>query len=243
MPIKLRLATFNIENLFTRFDFSAFLDGPTSRAARYLDPVVQFLGQYGDGDLTQFNDFRSLVRTASISQDDDKRQHTALALAALDADVVCLQEVDGYDALQRFLKAYYAKLGEKTYRHVVLHEANDPRGIDVAVVAQDDWPIYTRSHADLTPAWIDNEPTGEALLERFPLARRRAGQLRGKRIFRRDCLEVQLTKAPVTVFNCHFKSMGGGRDDTMGMRQLEALTVREIINRRFEDPSTALWAV
>lgn len=29
----------------------------------------------------------------------------------------------------------------------------------------------------------------------------------------------------------------------MGMRQLEALTVREIINRRFEDPSTALWAV
>ena len=243
MPVKLRLATFNIENLFTRHDFKAFLRGPNSREARYLTPVVQFFAEYGNGDLSQFDDFRRLVETASVAQDDDKRQHTALALAELDADVVALQEVDSHNALERFLQAYYAKLGEKPYRHVVLHEGNDPRGIDVAVMAHADWPFYTRSHADLTPAWVDDTDSGEALLSQFPKAKTRAGEMRGQRIFRRDCLEVMLTKAPVSVFNCHFKSMGGGRDASMGMRQLEAITVREIITRRFDDPAAALWCI
>ncbi len=245
MPVKLRLATFNIENLFTRHDFNAFLKGPNSREARYLAPIVKFMAEYGDGDIRDFEDFRQLVKVAAISQDDDKRQHTALALAALNADVVALQEVDSFDALRRFLSAYYAKTGETNYRHVVLHEGNDPRGIDVATISQSDWPVYSRSHADLTPAWIDNTATGEALLDEFPLAKTRAGQLSGKRIFRRDCVETVLTKTEqeVSIFNCHFKSMGGGRSKSMGMRQLEAITVREIINRKYDDPASALWAV
>ncbi len=243
MPVKLRLATFNIENLFTRHDFNAFLKGPRSREARYLAPIAQFFANYGDGDLTDFGDFKQLIQTASVAQDDDKRQHTALALAQLNADVVAFQEVDSFDALKRFLSAYYGKLGEKPYRHVALHEGNDMRGIDVAVAAHDDWPFYTRSHADLTPSWVDNTASGEALLDQFPKAKSKASKLARKRIFRRDCLEIVLTKAPVTVFNCHFKSMGGGRDDSMGMRQLEAITVREIINRKFDNPADALWCV
>jgi endonuclease/exonuclease/phosphatase family metal-dependent hydrolase len=243
MPIKLRLATFNIENLFARQDFNAFLWGPDSRSARNLDPIVQFLGRFGDGDLSRFEEFRSLVSAATVAQDDDKRQHTALALTALGADVVALQEVDSHDALRRFLLAYVAKTGTTPFRHAVLHEGNDPRGIDVAVVTQADWPIYTRSHADLTPAWLDDKPSGVALLDKYPRAKAKAKELARQRIFRRDCLEVQLAKAPVTVFNCHFKSMSDGRDETMGMRQLEAITVREIITRRFDDPATALWCV
>lgn len=245
MPHKLRLATFNIENLFTRLDFNSFLKGPKSREARYLDPIVQFLANYGDGDLTGFDDFRELVRVATISQDDDKRQHTALALAELDADVVALQEVDSFDALRRFMSSYYAKLGKSNFRHLVLHEGNDMRGIDVAVMSQSDWPLYTRSHADLTPAWVDNTPTGVALLDEFEEAKKKRNALGNKRIFRRDCVEVVLTKAveDVHVFNCHFKSMGGGRGKSLGMRQLEAITVREIIQRKFADPAAALWAV
>lgn len=243
MPVTLRLATFNIENLFTRHDYNAFSEGPNSRDARYLAPIVQFLAEYGDGDLKDFEDFRQLVRTATISQDDDKRQHTALALAQLNADVVAFQEVDSFRALERFMAAYYAKLGEKGYRHIVLHEGNDMRGIDVAIASHADWPMYTRSHADLTPAWIDDTQTGLDLLEQFPQANTKAKSLRGRRVFRRDCVEAVLSKAPVTVFNCHFKSMGGGRDESLGMRQLEAITVREIINRKYEDPSAALWCV
>lgn len=243
MPVKFRIATFNIENLFTRNDFNAFIKGPDSREARYLDPIAQFLADYGDGDLKSFDDFRQLVRTATIAQDDDKRQHTALALAALDADVVAFQEVDSFQALERFMAAYYAKLGEKPYRHLVLHEGNDFRGIDVAIGSHADWPMYTRSHADLTPAWLDDTATGAALLEEYSKAKTKAKNLKGRRIFRRDCVEAVFDKAPVAVFNCHFKSMGGGRSETMGMRQLEAITVREIITRKYDDPASALWCV
>lgn len=245
MPVKLRLATFNIENLFTRHDFNAFLKGPNSREANYLAPIVKFMANFGNADLSEFEEFRQLVEVAAISQDDDKRQHTALALAALNADVVALQEVDSFDALRRFLSAYYAKTGAANFRHVVLHEGNDPRGIDVAMMSQPDWPLYTRSHADLTPSWLDNEQSGIDLLDQFPKAKTKAGNLNRRRIFRRDCVETVLTKAPVTLFNCHFKSMGGGRDKSMGMRQLEAITVREIITRKFEgsDPANELWAV
>ena len=243
MSRKLRVATFNIENLFTRHDFNAFLRGPDSREARYLPPIVQFLAEYGDGDLSRFDNFRRLIETASVAQDDDKRQHTALAIGELEADVVALQEVDSHGALERFLSAYYAKLGEERYRHVVTHEGNDPRGIDVAVMAHADWPLYTRSHADLTPAWVDDTETGQALLDVYPKAKTQARQLKRKRVFRRDCLEVELAKAEVSLFNCHFKSMSGGREKSLGMRQLEAITVREIITRKFADPAAALWCV
>ena len=118
-----------------------FLKARAAAEARYLAPIAQFFANYGDGDLTDFGDFKQLIQTASIAQDDDKRQHTALALAQLNADVVAFQEVDSFDALKRFLSAYYGKLGEKPYRHVALHEGNDMRGIDVAVAAHDDWPF------------------------------------------------------------------------------------------------------
>ena len=78
--------------------------------------------------------------------------------------------------LKRFLSAYYGKLGEKPYRHVALHEGNDMRGIDVAVAAHDDWPFYTRSHADLTPSWVDNTASGEALLDQFPKSQKQSVQ-------------------------------------------------------------------
>ncbi len=78
--------------------------------------------------------------------------------------MVAFQDVDNFGALERFLSAYYAKLGEKGYGHAVLHEGNDMRGIDVAIATHADWPIYTRSHVDLTPAWLDDTESGVGLL-------------------------------------------------------------------------------
>lgn len=245
MATRLRLATFNLENLFTRHDFRGFTD---SRSARYLDPIVQFLGNYGDGDLSQFGEFKRLVQAAAIAQEDDKRQHTALAIAEADADIYGLQEVDNVDALQRFFDAYVKKIGVDSYPQFVLHEGNDPRGIDVAAIARDIRPIVTRSHAHLSGAWVDDTQTGMDLLAKYPRAEAARDKLRG-RIFRRDCLEIEVRsekepqKTLATVFVCHFKSMSGGRSESMGMRQLEAITVRELITRKFGDPATANWVV
>ena len=236
--MRLRVCSFNVENLFTRFDFAGFTD---PRAARYLPPIVRFLGDFGDGDLSKFPEFRDLMRSASAAQADDHRQHTALAVAQADADIYCLQEVDSHDALDRFMAFYVAKIGVDPYPNLILLDGNDPRGIDVAAVTRDIRPAYARSHAAITPGWIDDTASGRALLERYPRAR----EARGGRVFRRDALELEVVVGDrrVTLVNCHFKSMGGGRTASIGTRQLEALTVREILARKFPDPAAALWAV
>ena len=239
--MRLRVCTFNIENLFTRFQFTGFSD---DRAAGYLPPIVQFLGDYGDGDLSKFDDFKRLVETAAIAQDDDHRQHTALAFGAADADVYCLQEVDSIDALRRFMFAYVRKITKDKYPTVILQEGNDPRGIDVACVTRDIRPAYARSHATLTVGNIKNKPDVQALLSIHEPAKKKADDLSGP-IFRRDCLELEVAVGDtrVTLMNCHFKSMGGRSKNKVGMRQLEAVAVRHLINEKFDDPATALWAV
>ena len=61
------------------------------------------------------------------------------------------------------------------------------------------------------------------------------------RIFRRDCLEIDIRIGgrPLTLYLVHFKSMGSprngltGRDATMPIRMAEAQAVRRIIEERF----------
>ncbi|MEL7012326.1 MAG: hypothetical protein AAFO72_03495, partial [Pseudomonadota bacterium] len=179
--MKFRLCTFNVENLFTRLDFSAFTD---DYAANYLPPAVQFFGQFGTGDLSSFDDFKRVLETATISQEDDRRQQTALAMRAADAHVYCLQEVDSFDAMTRFLDAYVKKTMGEMFHNRVLHEGNDIRGIDVAAISEKKFPFYSRSHAALTGSAIDDTPTGQALLDAFPIAKTRANSLKSQRFFR-----------------------------------------------------------
>jgi endonuclease/exonuclease/phosphatase family metal-dependent hydrolase len=127
----------------------------------------------------------------------------------------------------------------------VLHEGNDRRGIDVAAVARDIRPVMSRSHARITGAWVGATASGKELLAAYPKAAKKQKELRSRRVFRRDSLELEtrLKDKTVTIFVCHFKSMGGGRAESMGMRQLEAIAVRELIHRKFDDPANALWVV
>lgn len=241
--MKLKIATFNVENLFTRFNFEAFVN---ERSRGYLPQAVQFFHDFDDGNIESFNKFKGLVETTEVIQTDEKRQHTALALVDADADIVCLQEVDGIGALRKFQEVYLSKTLTTDYYQAALHEGNDPRGIDNAVLAVEkvgsqDLLIYTRSNAHMRVSQMKDLPD---LVTRFPLIKKEVSD-KGRRIFARDCLEVDVHAGgkSLTLFVCHFKSMSGGREETIGRRQLEALAVRQIIERRFPDPAQSNWLV
>ena len=92
--MSVRLGTFNIENLLSRFDFSGFRNElRQDRALRLFD-------------IRSEAEFQRLEEARLIASTDDTRQLTALAIAEMDADILCLQEVDNIEALIVFVYGY-----------------------------------------------------------------------------------------------------------------------------------------
>lgn len=223
--MSVRLATFNVENLITRFDFSGFHNQLRQ------DRVLRLY------DVTSKEAYQQMEQARVIAATDDTRQLSALAIADTDADILCLQEIDNMPALQAFEYGYLFRMVGHGYRQKYLVEGNDSRGIDVAVLMREKTrngePIELvdiRSHAMLT--YGDLDLFDETL----------AGKANSyDKIFKRDCLELDLKIGgkPLTLYVVHFKSMGNAREPgdgrliTMPIRQAEARAVRRIIEKRF----------
>ncbi len=107
----MRLATFNVENLYARYNFRRGFNSMDSN---------QFLT----------NDLAFTI------QDTTAKQVTAQAISEVDADVIALQEVDNLKVLDRFASKY---LDSMQYKHKILIDAYDPRHIDVALASR--YPI------------------------------------------------------------------------------------------------------
>lgn len=225
VPMSIRIATFNIENLIARFDFTGYRNQLKS------DRVLKLF------DIKSEADYQRLEAARIVSSTDDTRQLSALAIADTDADILCLQEVDNIEALKAFEYGYLFRMVGSGYRQKYLVEGNDSRGIDVAVLMREETrqgqPIELRdvtSHAALTYHDLGLYHSGLG-----PNVRPE------DRIFKRDCLELDLRVGgqPLTVYVVHFKSMTNGRDGsdgrsaTMPIREAEAKAVRHIIENRF----------
>lgn len=220
MPI--RIATFNLENLLQRFNFHAFGQLTVERSLRIL------------GVESEDEDYFALRRSLFVALTDDTRQQTAQAIRDTEADIICLQEVENEDVLDDFHDRFLKKSAGVNYGWRRLVEGNDRRGIDVAVMSKQriEQPV---SHAEHT---FDDFGLFNQQLEDY-------GLNPGDRIFRRDCLEVKtkVENKPLSLFICHFKSMSGGRDKTIPVRQAEAAAVRHIIELAFPNPDEADWVV
>jgi endonuclease/exonuclease/phosphatase family metal-dependent hydrolase len=172
----------------------------------------------------------ALVRAYWNVLNDENRAFTALTIKQGAPDVLCLQEVDSLQALRVFHDHYIRRLARLDYAYQLLIEGNDPRGIDVAVLSQ--LPMQsatTHQHRMVTIAY----PRGNTTEPRY------------ERVFRRDCLEVniQVEDVVLPVFICHFKSMAGGRRETRPVRLAEASAVRHIIESRFAEPARQNWLI
>jgi endonuclease/exonuclease/phosphatase family metal-dependent hydrolase len=226
MPfMTLRIASFNIENLVTRFDFTGFRNQLRS------DRVLKLF------EIRNEADYQRLEAARVVAATDDARQLSALAIADTDADILCLQEVDNMEALKAFEYGYLFRMVGSGYRQKYLVEGNDSRGIDVAVLMREETRDGERievqdvkSHAALTYHDLNLYHPGLG-----------PNIQPHDRIFKRDCLELDLLVGgrALTLYVVHFKSMtngregGDGRASTMPVREAEVKAVRHIIENRF----------
>lgn len=178
----MRVASFNLNNLFSRYDFTAEADSVPGQA-QPGDPPVRIVTEIDPTDpgRVKFRTFKGrLVKGKPAAE----RAVLAARIAALDADVLAVQEVEDVTTLTAFATTELAALG---YHHVVLVEGNDPRLIDVGLLSR--LPIGAVTswrHAVAAPT--DTEP-----------------------VFSRDLLQVEILDAArgrrlLTVFNTHLKS-------------------------------------
>ena len=215
--MSIRIASFNVENLMERFDFAE-----ERKSAKNL--------------LKRATSATSNIRI--IAHEDDARQMTAQAIADCHADLFCLQEVENLRALEAFEEDYLTPMTGLVYPQKVWIEGNDGRGIDVALMARNETRDGEKIQIDKVKSHA-KRTFGELGVHNDAL--KRMGYDADERVFRRDCLEVNLRIGGkrTTIFVCHFKSMGSnregvvGRDYTMPVREAEALGVRRIIEEKF----------
>ncbi len=134
-------------------------------------------------------------------------QNTARVINDVDADVLGVVEAESRPALLRFTKNVMKSIGGDAYDHVMLIDGNDERGIDVAVMTRQDYPIVSIcSHVD------DVDNTGP--------------------VFSRDCAQYSIDTPKgnrlVLLVN-HLKSKGFGSQATSNTkRERQAKRIKEI---------------
>ncbi|GAB4354650.1 MAG: endonuclease/exonuclease/phosphatase family protein [Oricola sp.] len=166
------------------------------------------------------------IRRGDRALDPIDRLLTAAILKRANADVVALQEVFDRETLDHFHDEYLIAEGAAPYPHRVCLPGNDGRGFDVALMSRiplDD--IKSHAAATVRDLGIENPP----------------GRDPHEPVFRRDCLSARA--GALTLYVCHFKAPYPDPHGAWSVRRLEALAVRRLIERSFNDPAAAYWLV
>lgn len=124
----IRVATFNLNNLFSRYNFRAEIDESPAGDAGGI--TLTF-------DQDQFDVRTFMGRLVRAKDADDTNEVARRIRDVIDADVLAVQEVEHVEILKLFNREHLQNL----YRHVVLVEGNDQRLIDVGLLSK--YPIGT----------------------------------------------------------------------------------------------------
>ena len=144
--------------------------------------------------------------------DEQAMRNTARVMRDVEADVMGVVEVESRPVLRDFNADVISALGGEAYRHAMVIDGNDTRGIDVGLLTRREFPIgQLRSHVD--------DMMGERDL-----------------IFSRDCAEYEVTTpsgARILLMLNHFKSKGyGSQQSSNDRRRNQAQRVKDIYDER-----------
>ncbi|HEX9811598.1 MAG TPA: endonuclease/exonuclease/phosphatase family protein [Burkholderiales bacterium] len=210
--MKLTVGTFNLNNLFSRYNFQAEIDAIPD--AGTLPIAGAFAYAFGPGDPVKV---RSYMGKLVKAKDDAGTQAITERIQRIDVDVLAVQEVEDIDTLRQFNRE---RLGGM-YPQVLLIEGNDPRLIDVGVLSR--YPIggFTSWQRATHPDAPDDLVFGRDVIEVEIL-----NASRSERLF--------------TLFNTHLKSNyvdfredeATAHDAANERRRRQAETVARIIKAR-----------
>jgi len=135
-------------------------------------------------------------------------RNTARVMSDLEADVLGVVEAESRPVLGAFNGSILPAIGGDAFRHVMVIDGNDERGIDVGLLTRTGYSIGAmRSHVD------DRLPNGQA-------------------VFSRDCPEFEIATpngGRLVVMVNHLKSKGyGGKAKSDAKRQAQAVRIAEI---------------
>lgn len=144
--------------------------------------------------------------------DEVAMRNTARVIRDLKADVLAVVEAESRPVLEQFNQQILKAVGGQPFRHVMVIDGNDSRGIDVGLMTGKDQPIgLMRSHVD------DRDS-------------------KGNDIFSRDCPEyaIQLPGGgTLWVLVNHLKSKGyGGKEASDRKRKAQATRVKAIYDAK-----------
>ena len=204
-----KVGTFNLNNLFSRFNFMAALDPED-------DVQIESTTTFNFADPTQFK-LRTFQGRLVKEKPKAGRAKLAKRIKEMDLDVIGVQEVEDVDTLTTFARTELAELG---YRHIALVEGNDPRLIDVGIVSRLPLGAVSSWRHAVHPT-VPGEPVfGRDLLEV-------------------DILNAKRTKRLFTVYNTHLKShfIPFPEDPVLGAQKANALRQRqaEVLARIVKD--------
>ncbi len=120
MPIS--IGTFNLNNLFSRYNFQAEIAALPPHLAGGIELT------FSQGDVQARTFMGRLVK----AKDPDDTADFARRIREMDLDVLAVQEVEHIEILRAFNRDNLGRL----YPHVALIEGNDPRMIDVGVLSK-----------------------------------------------------------------------------------------------------------
>jgi endonuclease/exonuclease/phosphatase family metal-dependent hydrolase len=213
--MKVTVGTFNLNNLFSRFNFEGAIDEIQAGG-----PIGGLTIRYEFTDPSNYR-IRTYLGKLVKEKDPKDTQKIAQRILSMNVDVLAVQEVEDIDILKEFNRTSLNGL----YPYQVLIEGNDPRFIDIGFLSKLPVGAITSFQTDVHP---DN--MGERVFSRDLVSVDILNQTRSKILF--------------TIFNNHLKSHFGDEEKNgQGMmkndarRKQQAERVSAIVARRMRPDS------